>query len=889
MATALKRHDELMREAIETHHGYVFKTVGDGFCSAFASAASALEAASHAQRALAAESWPAQILLRVRLGLHTGACEERDGDYYGPVVNRVARLMAIAWGGQTLLSRATAELVQDELADGYRLRDLGRHRLKDLGRPEYVYQLDVEGLQSEFPSLRSLSNPELRHNLPGAISSFVGRQTQVSEVCRLLSETRILTLSGPGGVGKTRLALQVAAEMLDGSGDGVWLVELAPLEDAGLVALATANTLGVREEAGRSVTDTVANALRDRSVLVILDNCEHVIEAAASLAETLVRRCGGVAVMATSREPLSIPGEHVYRVPSLSQPEPDEADPVILGGSEAVRLFAERAAEHRGDFRLDAVDAGAVGRLCRRLDGIPLAIELATARLRSMSVGDLERHLDQRFRLLVGGSRTAIPRQRTLEALIDWSYALLAEPERLLLAVVSVFAGGFDEEAAQSIAACVGLEALDVIDLLGALVDKSLIQADDAEGSIRYRMLESIREFAATRLAERGENIPHVVRSSHRDHYLAVARAAELDMHTNEQTRTLDRLEREYDNLRIALSHSLADPDPTPGLDLAASLISFWDYRGYAAEGTDYLCQLLDRAVPESSNLVKGRALCGAALLLAVVGNYSRALDYGGEAELIARAGDDAFLLTQALRAQAAVLYRQGRFEQSLELAAEGLEIARRLGELNTVGYLLSTKGFALNELGQDGYPSYTEALELFRDIGNQHRVASILNNIACLEIEAGHREDAQRHLDEAMAVARELGDRELMTYILGNLGLVAHLESHDEGARSLFIESVEMARRNGYQSPLAYAVLGLAFVLVAQGDHERGAILHGTAETMFDRLGERTQGLESRLRDQDYQLLSSVVGPQAFEELLARGRRLKLDEVVAMAPDPDA
>ena len=516
MQIALQRHDEILRKRIEGVGGYVFKTVGDAFCAAFERPAQAVSAAVDIQLALAAELWEPEIRIRVRMGLHSGVCHERDGDYFGPTVNRAARLESTAHGGQVVISGVTADLIASELPVEISLRDLGEHRLKDLGQPVRVYQVCGAGLPCDFPPLRSLNSPELAHNLPSQVSTFVGRDQVLEDVRELLELSRVVTLTGAGGVGKTRLALQVAADLLDGSGDGVWFVDLAPLSDPGLVAAKTAGVLNVREQPGRSVLESLVMALRTRRLLVVFDNCEHVIGEAATLVEALAAGCPQLVILATSREPLRVPGEHVYQVPALSVSTDDDAEPL---GSEAVRLFLERAAEQQSGIALDAESAVVVSRICRRLDGIPLAIELAAARLRSMSLEDLDRRLDRRLRVLTGGSRTAPPRQQTLEALIDWSYDLLNPPEQDLLARLSVFAGSFDLDAAEAVAAWGRGASMDVLDGLAALVDKSLVETERST-AFRYRLLESVRYYGAAKLLERGEDVVRAGRAAHRDHYL---------------------------------------------------------------------------------------------------------------------------------------------------------------------------------------------------------------------------------------------------------------------------------------------------------------------------------------------------------------------------------
>ncbi|MGH3158895.1 MAG: hypothetical protein ACRDNF_20305, partial [Streptosporangiaceae bacterium] len=444
MAEASARLSRLVREQVEAAGGRVFKTVGEACRAVFAYPSAALASAVAVQRAVGTQAWPAGLPIRVCMALHSGACVVRDGDYVGPVANRVAGLLAVAHGGQVLVSGAAYELLVDRLPGGVGLRDLGGHQLKDLGRAERVFQVTGPGLAAKFAPLRSLDNPALRHNLPAQATSFVGRAAELAELRSLVTGgSRLVTVVGPGGIGKSRLALQAAAGALDGAGDGVWLVELAPVADPELVARTVAAVLDVREELARPMLDALAEAVGDRYLLVVLDNAEHVLGAVAKLADALMRSCPRAYLLVTSREPLGMSGERVFRVPPLPVPPADLAAPSRLAAFESVQLFTEHAAMHRQGFVLDEDNAAAVAAVCARLDGIPLALELAAARLRSLSVLEISSRLDQRFRLLTGGSRTALPRHQTLRAMIDWSYDLLNLEEQLLLDRLSVFAGGW--------------------------------------------------------------------------------------------------------------------------------------------------------------------------------------------------------------------------------------------------------------------------------------------------------------------------------------------------------------------------------------------------------------------------------------------------------------
>jgi predicted ATPase/class 3 adenylate cyclase len=882
MQAALARHDDLLRGEIESAGGYVFKTVGDAFCAAFHEASAGLATAVTIQRALATEVWPAKTPIRVRMALHSGTCEERGGDYFGPVVNRAARLEAVAHGGQLVLSRLTAELVGERLAAEVTLRDLGEHRLKDLGRAERVYQVCAAGLESEFAPLRSLENPALQHNLPEQVSSFVGRDREVAEVHALLDSARLVTLAGPGGVGKTRLALQAAVEVLDGSGDGVWFVDLAPIAEPSLVAASVASVMWIREEQDRPLVESLVDALRDRRVLLVLDNCEQVITAVALLTEALLRHCPRIVLLATSREPLGIGGEHVYRVPSLPVPELDD-DLATMAGREAVRLFVERAGQQKPGFAIDGDNAATVGRLCRRLDGIPFAIELAAARLRSMSVWDLESHLDRRFRLLTGGSRTALPRQQTLEALIDWSYDLLSAPEQAVLARLSVFAGGFGMDAAAAVGAGGDVEDFEVDELLDALVDKSLVQADESGHTQRYRLLETMRDYAAVRLAKRADEDLARATRAHRDWFLRLAEDAEPHLRGPGEVEWTERLDGELDNLRVALATCLSDPDPAFGLRLADALAEFWFIRGHGVEGVERLRAQLDRPAAQAPTLRRGRALAAAGYLVAYyVGDYPGAVAMAEEAVTIAHTVADDALAARALHVLVMVRYLEGDYHRCLSLVADALPIARRLEDPRAAARLLNRQGSALYELGGDGRAAYDEATTLFRQAGDRIGVATAIGNSGLAALDSGDLDAARILFDTAAGVFHELGDRRGEAVFLCDAGHVAYLGGDGITAGRLFRDSLEIARRCGARMEIAYPVLGLALTATLTGNAARGALLHGIFDALFEQLGAAVEALEARLREADHRRAQAQLGEAAFEEAYRRGREMPFDEAIA-------
>ena len=583
MKLALQRHHAILQEVIASNGGSVFQIVGDAFCAAFLSAPSAISAAVIAQRSLHEEQWDLPFPIRVRMGIHTGEGEPMSADSSiggyasNQTLNRVARILKAAHGGQILVSLVTKELLKDSLPANMELRDMGKHYLKNLIRPEHLFELNVEGLPSDFPPLNTLNT--LPNNLPAQLTSFIGRVLELAEVKQLLTRTPLLTVTGPGGTGKTRFSLQLAAEVLDMKQftDGVWLVELAPLADPTLVAQTVASTLGLREQPGRTILDTLVDYLRGKNLLLILDNCEHLIEACAQLANALLRAAPHLKILATSREALRITGETAYHLPSLPLPDSQAASLEALAQNDCVRLFVDRALAAYPPFRLKEKNAPAIAEICLQLDGIPLAIELAAAHTKVFPPKQIAARLDDRFRLLTGGSRAELPRHQTLRALIDWSYDLLSEAERALLWRLSIFAGGWSFEAAQAVCGK-GIDT-EVLDLLMQLVNKSLVAVEEELEEGRYHLLETIRQYARDKLFESGE--AEQVRDRHLEYFLHYAEAAEPKLRSAEQLAWLERVETEHDNLRSALAWSLESGSSERAQRLTGALYYFCELRGY--------------------------------------------------------------------------------------------------------------------------------------------------------------------------------------------------------------------------------------------------------------------------------------------------------------------
>jgi len=676
MGGAMARCHRLVTEVVAGHRGVRPEEQGEGdsAIAAFVRASDAVACAGDLQRAFASEAWPAEAVLRVRVAVHTGEAVLRDPrNYTGPSIHRCARLRGIGHGGQTLVSRSTFELVADSLPAGVSLRDLGAHRLRDLARAEQVYQLCGPGLPDDFPALRSLS--ALPNNLPVALSSFVGRETEIARAGELLAGSRSLTLTGVGGAGKTRLALQVAADALDDHPDGVWWVELAALQDPALVATSLAGALGVRPLPGQTDTGAAVAYLSGREALVVLDNCEHLLAETGRLVEALLRGCPRVRVLATSRQPLGVEGETDWRVPSLSLPaKPDQRAEQPAARSDAVRLFVERAGRARPNFGLTSENERAVASICRDLDGIPLALELAAARVRMLSVEQIAAGLADSLRLLSRGARTALPRQQTLRASIDWSHELLDDPERVLFRRLGVFLGAFTLETAEQICADQMLPALDVLDLLASLVEKSLVQAEEQDHAVRYRLLETVRQYALERLADAGE--VDAVRGRHRDVFLEVAERLAAEAFVHAQPRVLAALDLEASNLRAAFEHAIAT-DGQLALRLSVAIAPWWRARALYQEAEDGYARALATPSGREQSLSRALALTARAWVIANSGVHKRAVAYGEQALAEAEAtGEQAVVIGAVLALGNAQLWSDPRGAQPTLVRARQLALA---------------------------------------------------------------------------------------------------------------------------------------------------------------------------------------------------------------------
>jgi predicted ATPase/class 3 adenylate cyclase len=790
----LGEHCRILRSSIAEAGGTEISTEGDSFFAVFERPADALAATLAAQRALAAEPWPDGADVRVRMGLHTGEARLGGDNYIGLEVHRAARVAAAGHGGQVLLSGATRSMLEGNLPGDVELRDLGAHRLKDLANPEHLYQLAAPGLERDFPAVRSLDARP--NNLPIQLTSFVGREAEIAAINALIDEARLVTLSGPGGTGKTRLAVQVAAERLGRHGDGVFFVELAAVTDPSLVPSAVAAALHLREGADRPIAETLKDWLLERELLIVLDNFEQVIDG-APFVTALLGAAPRLRVIVTSRAPLRVHGEQEYPVPPLKIPDAAHLPALEqLSQYEGVGLFIERARAVRPDFAVTDATAPAVAEIVARLDGLPLAIELAAAKCRLLGPEAILGRLGSRLSFLGGGARDLPARQQTLREAIDWSYRLLEPADQARLRRLGVFMGGFTLPAA---AALLMLDEPDVAvdDAVGGLAEQSLLRRDEDEaGEPRFSMLETIREFALERLVEAGEE--EVQRRRHAMYFLG--RAEELKPTLLESSQSSDAIARDHDNFRAALAWTIASGEADIGLRLGYALWRFWQQRGFFREGRHWFDRLL--AVPGAGEPTAARAkgLTGAAGIAYWQNDYAAAIAWYAEAEAIVRRLGDKVWLADAIYNSGTTAALVGDMPTVTAKIEEGTALARELGDDAILGRFLGAAGY-MAFMGDD-------------------------------------LDTARSALEEGLEVAERGPDRFALGVAHHTVGQVARLQGRYDDAAKHYRAAIELWAGFGDATQLTEPLQGLAAVMILTGQPEIGVRWLGANAAIRERLG---------------------------------------------------
>jgi predicted ATPase/class 3 adenylate cyclase len=897
------RHDRILRTAIESNNGYVFQVIGDAFCATFHTAGEAVRAAVKSQLDLNHENW-GNSAIKVRMGLHTGKAEiQENGVYHGYLtMSQVQRLMSAGHGGQVLVSLATQELVRDDVPEGVTLQDLGERRLKDMIRPEHMYQLVIADLPSDFPPIKTLD--VVHHNLPAQMTSFIGRKKELAEIKQALNEHRLVTLTGLGGTGKSRLGLQVGTEYLHQFSDGVWLAELAPVTDPALIPQTLFSIFNLREDSHRSALEVLTDHLRSKTLLLMLDNCEHLIEACAQISEDLLHACPKLKILASSREALGIAGEVVYRVPSLNTPDPADLPSLDqLENVDSIRLFLERAATAKPGFTLTNDNASFLAQICSRLDGIPLAIELAAARMKVLSPEQIAARLDDRFRLLTGGSRTALPRQQTLRAMIDWSYSLLTEQEKTLFRRLAVFVGGWTLEAAESVCSDVeqdGILPHDILDLLTRLVDKSLVTTEEVMGETRYHRLETIRQYSREKFFETNE--VESIRNWHLNFFVRFAEQVDENLKGADQVLWQNRMAEEQDNLRAALEWGLSR-NPDGALRIAGAANLFWTAGGYSAEGFRWTQKALEQVekipIPngmttEQRSVARAKALRGLTRLYLSLGDNANAKRVAEESVALYRQSQDQRGLAFALVILAYPLEFLGERLQAETVLQESYSIARAEGDIYVICRSLNMWARVVLDLHHDLELSQSyveESLRLAREAGLRSQEAQASGILGLIATHGNDHAKARSHFRESIRVYQEIGS--MFNVILEKSNL-AHLErklGNYADALEYYRETINAFRDVGQKGAVAHQLECFGFIALAQNQNkrsspaeERALQLFASANALRKQRGTPMTPDEQTYFEEQIKILRENMDEMQFDAAWSKGHAMTMEQAIALA-----
>jgi predicted ATPase/class 3 adenylate cyclase len=897
MRSVLERHDRYLYQAIQSCQGVVVKTTGDGFHAVFDSAADGVQAAYQAQVALAQDAWVeiAPELLRIRMGLYSGEAAIRAGDYYGTAVNRAARLMSAGHGGQILLSAETVNLIQEQWPEGAELVDLGEHRLKDLVRSEHIFQLNYPIMGDSFPPIHTIDG--FPNNLPVQSTTYIGRENEMAEAKQQLSATRLLTLVGPGGTGKTRLSLQLAADELISPGrpfpHGVWLAEFGPISDPDLVVDTVGAIFNLRQQSSSTpVLDMLTSYLREKKLLLLLDNCEHLIGACALLIEHLLRTCPNIKIIASSREVLGVYGENIFNVPSLTMPSPTQDLPEELLQFEAVQLFVERAASIQSKFRLTKQNAWAVSHICRRLDGIPLALELAAARVKLFTAEQVASRLEDRFQLLSGGSRTAIPRQQTLRAMIDWSYDLLSQEEQYLLRNLSVFVSRWSFEAAEFIC-----PDLDLFTLLTNLVNKSLVLVTEGEGEARYSFLETIHEYAAEKLAQAGEEDAVHMRLT--EYCLEMTREFEKNIFLTTSVDTaihwFDQLDFDYENIRAAVEWGLTNR-PVEALALAANISFYIASRGSPIEGERWIREALE-AVEKLSPLeepeiderkkIVARGWIALGRLRTTIGDAHGACTALDKGIPLAHALEDNMLL---LGIGSFFHHSAALFMNDIDLAKRSAEnllaVAREKGDPNweAVGLIISNSVAGKEQDDQ----KVKEIHHHIRYVPSPLMV-TLLYVLVWVARNRGDYPQARIFLEQTLPYIPIYRSTIYEATIRSELGHIYRQMGDFSASSKIYRETIQLWYDLGMRAAIANQLECFAFIARAEGNAQRAVQLLGAAESLREQINSVMTDYERFEYEQELTSLKENIKDQDFGRQWQAGRRLSIDQAVELALIPNS
>lgn len=916
----LAAHFEILRDVLARHGGHEESTEGDSIFAVFPGAVEAVDAAVDAQRQFAEHAWPSDTSVRVRMGIHSGEAAYGTNGYVGIDVHRAARISSAAHGGQIVLSASTTALVATALPVDVTLQTLGSHRLKDLAAAELLSQVVASGLDGDFPPLRSLDS--VPHNLPVQLTDFIGRGDELEEVSHLVSESRLLTLTGVGGTGKTRLALQVGAEIVEDFPDGVWVVDLIPVTDGEMVDNAVAAALGVRDQPGRSLLETIGDALRTRKTLIILDNCEHLLSNAADVVSEILRTDPQVRVLATSREPLGVPGEVTVAIPPLNVPPQSAKTADALAPYDSAVLFENRAALARPGFRITDENSEAVAQICRSLDAVPLAIELAAARVRVLSPLEIADHLDDRFRLLTGGGTTAVPRQQTLEATVAWSYVHLLDAERLLFCRLAVFAGSFTLEAAEAVTESEGIQRWDVLDLVTGLVEKSMLVVDsDDSPKSRYRLLETLRQYGMSHLIE-SETV-ELFRRKHAVYFADFAESGDQQLRGPNQGDWFTALGREHDNLAAALTWTLDAEEGELFLRTASALGYFWGQMGFWEEGRHWL--LADPTSDETQPAdLRAKALIQAVTVI-VPEDPDRALEIAELARELSQAVEDEHLTALALHAMGYTSNLMFLSDEAKPLLEESIAIFRSLGdrwgEALVLGTMSNAAGYAggdsaaelssqsrriFEELGdqlgtaenlyggagianrQDDPRHAVElaerALALYRQLGSSIGQGHSLHILGQATAQLGQESQARESLHEAFKVLTEVGDARCSARVQSELGSLDLDEEDLTGATERFREALVVSSRIDDKLNIARALDGMGRVALLGNDTESAAVLIAAAERLRATLKTHIPKEEKQRHEITLKELHQQSDASSLDTAFARGEGMNTEQAVAFA-----